>query len=296
MQVERLVMTGWFKHPRNLDGSFDPNPLKDFKLSLIYLHLVKMANWEDSETLLAGQVKTSVPEIQKATFIFSLEETRALVDRLCKLGLISLSRVSHWRNAGYVTTITDYATKFLVISTHDPINPYKTHTKPIQTPLESLENVDDSPYTTHTKPITYSREKRSKRKKAEEECFSPDEDTSYLDIATEWNKKLPNHQQINLTVLRNNPKRKNDIRKYIEKHTLEILMLAIDKISKSEFLCGKSERKFKPKFTWFMETENLQKILEGNYDTVFGKEAKEEYKGPFDVRNIVLCNQPTKLN
>lgn len=289
-------MSGWFKHPRDLRGSFDQNPLKDLKLSLIYLYLVEKANWEDSETLSAGQVKVSVPEIQKSVCFLGLEETRNCVDILCKRGWISLSRASKWSNSGYVATIVDYATKFLGISTHDPIYPCITHALPMNTIPETLENSDVHPCITHALPIAYSREKRKKKKKAEAVCISPEESEICIDLATEWNKRLPKFQQVNVTVLRRNDDRVNDIRESIEKHTLEILLQGIDKISTSEYLCSKTKDEWRPDFTWLLKTENLQKVIEGNYDKRFVKAEKPEYKGPFDVRDIVLCNQQTKLN
>lgn len=289
-------MSGWFKHPRDLRGSFDPNPLKDAKLLAVYIYLAENANWKDTDEMNAGHLRISIPKVAKDVALFGLEETRALVDRLCKLGLISLLRITTDTRAGYIFTIMDYQIKFGSISTHDLNNPWSTHGEPMVSIPKQLENVDDSPCKTHGEPMVNTEEVKKKRKKAVAVCKSPDDDMSYLTLATEWNNRLPTCRQVDLTLLMDNEKLKRDIRKSIKKYTLEFLLTAIDRISTSTFLCSKKEGKWKTNFTWFLKTENLQKIMEGNYDTVFGKESKEEYKGPFDVRDIVLCKQPTKLN
>jgi hypothetical protein len=261
-------MSGWFKHPRNLDGSFDPNPTRDAELSLVYLHLVKKANWEDSATLKSGQVRTSVPDIQKSICFLSEGETKHCVKVLCKLGLIEQSRASKWTTSGSIFTVIDYATKFAHISTHDPIHACITPALRLNTPPESLDNVTDHAFITPALRFSVSKQETKKQKKESSlsESESKEDNLSYLDLATEWNKRLPNHTQVNLTILRKNDKRKSDIRKSIEKHSSELLISAIDKISSSDFLCGKNDRNWKPELPWIIKTENLQKVIEGKYE------------------------------
>ena len=262
-----MPMNNWIKWSRSWRGSFDKNPEKDARLSAVYLYLVLEANWNDSDGLKAGQLSVSIPKVAKDVAMFSLEETRALVDRLEKIGLITLSRASKWRASGYVATITDYEAKFGHNSTHDLNHPYKTHEKPMNSIPETLENVDGSQYKTHEKPITVSKEVKKKRKKTNTLSLAvAEEDLSWIDIATEWNIRLPNHSQVRIPILRKNDKRKSDIRKAIEKHTSEIILEAINKIYSSEFLCGKNDRHWKPDLDWIIKTENIQKVLEGKYE------------------------------
>ena len=44
-------------------------------------------------------------------------------------------------------------------------------------------------------------------------------------------------------------------------------MEVIDKVSKSDFLCGnKGDGEWKANFDWIMKPDNFQKIIEGAYD------------------------------
>ena len=53
----------------------------------------------------------------------------------------------------------------------------------------------------------------------------------------------------------------------IREHGLATVLEAIDHVSRSAFLKGKNNRGWKISFDWFLNPNNFQKVLEGNYDS-----------------------------
>ena len=47
----------------------------------------------------------------------------------------------------------------------------------------------------------------------------------------------------------------------------EVLQNAFNKVSKSKFLSGDNQKKWRADFDWVMRQDNLEKIIEGNYDS-----------------------------
>ena len=57
----------------------------------------------------------------------------------------------------------------------------------------------------------------------------------------------------------------------IREHGLATVLEAIDHVSRSAFLKGKNNRGWKISFDWFLNPNNFQKVLEGNYDSEAAK-------------------------
>ena len=250
-----MPMNNWIKWSRDLRGSFDKNPEKSARLSAVYQYLAETATWNDFGTTKAGQVRTSIPKITKGVALFSEGETKALVNSLCRSGHITSELTSESDFFGRLITISDWQSKFGDISTYEPIYAGDT-------PVIRRSN---------------TKELKKERKKTTSLSLAVAEDLSWIDIATEWNMRLPNHSQVRIPILRKNDKRKSDIRKAIEKHTSEIILEAINKIYSSEFLCGKNDRHWKPDLDWIIKTENIQKVLEGKYEDKNKPIPKERY-------------------
>ena len=263
-------MNNWIKWSRDWRGSFDKNPEKSARLSAVYQYLAETATWNDFGTTKAGQVRTSIPKITKGVALFSEGETKALVNSLCRSGHITSELTSESDFFGRLITISDWQSKFGDISTYEPIYAGDTPVIRRSLPLESLDNIDsragDTPVIRRSNTKELKKERNKEIKKTTSLSLAVAEDLSWIDIATEWNMRLPNHSQVRIPILRKNDKRKSDIRKAIEKHTSEIIIEAIDKIYSSEFLCGKNDRQWKPDLDWIIKTENIQKVLEGKYE------------------------------
>jgi hypothetical protein len=262
-------MSTWFKHPRDLRGSFDPNPSKDVRLLMVYLYLVEMANWVDSAKLKTGQLQISETKIQEACPLLTSQDVRTSMETLSRSGRIVIEKSVGTKRFGSIITIPKWLENHGFISTYDLNCANKTRIKRELTPPESLTNVDDGANDLQKVRESVTKQLKKKNKNTTyslSESESKEDNLSYLDLATEWNKRLPNHTQVNLTILRKNDKRKSDIRKSIEKHSSELLISAIDKISSSDFLCGKNDRNWKPELPWIIKTENLQKVIEGKYE------------------------------
>lgn len=69
---------------------------------------------------------------------------------------------------------------------------------------------------------------------------------------------------------------KNDLLKSIEKCSIDDFELLFKKTSESSFLCGENQLKWKASFDWLIKTDNIAKVLNGNFDDVstFGRNNK----------------------
>ena len=69
--------------------------------------------------------------------------------------------------------------------------------------------------------------------------------------------------------------RETHLKARIEENGLATVLEAIDNVSRSDFLQGKNDRGWKITFDWFLNQNNFQKVLEGNYDSKSKKASKE---------------------
>lgn len=60
-------------------------------------------------------------------------------------------------------------------------------------------------------------------------------------------------------------KRKNAIRKILDKYSMEDIRTVFQNAESSSFLKGKNDRNWAATFDWIMKEDNLVKVLEGNY-------------------------------
>ena len=270
-------MNNWVKLSRDLRGSFDKNPMKDFKLMSVYQYLLEKANWEDADLLKRGQTRISMDKISAAVPFMTRQHVDTALDGLVRLGRLSIEKTSGTKMFGRVATILDYGMQDDDISTYDLKKPNESRMKAESLALESLNKMPVEDNESRMKAESNTKELKKERKKTTSLSLAVAEDLSWIDIATEWNIRLPNHSQVRIPILRKNDKRKSDIRKAIEKHTSEIILEAINKIYSSEFLCGKNDRHWKPDLDWIIKTENIQKVLEGKYEDKNKPIPKERY-------------------
>lgn len=73
-------------------------------------------------------------------------------------------------------------------------------------------------------------------------------------------KSYKNVAQLNSTVI-------NDVVDTLSTHTTSDLKRAFEKAEESDFLKGNSDSKWKASFNWIVKKENIEKILNGNYDS-----------------------------
>ena len=101
----------------------------------------------------------------------------------------------------------------------------------------------------------------------------PKEDLN--EIIARWNT-LPEHVP-RLTVVKPGSKRYESLSARIDDYGIDNVMIAIEKVRKSSFLCGKSSN-WHISFDWFVLPNNFPKVLDGNY-TDSEQEQKPKSKG-----------------
>ncbi len=101
----------------------------------------------------------------------------------------------------------------------------------------------------------------------------PKEDLN--EIIARWNT-LPEPVP-RLTVVKPGSKRYESLSARIDDYGIDNVMIAIEKVRKSSFLCGKSS-KWHISFDWFVLPNNFPKVLDGNY-TDSEQEQKPKSKG-----------------
>ena len=181
--------TNWVKLHRNLHGQFSPHKKRDMLIWLVYVRLLEMANWQDSDKLKSGQLTANVTDIVKSVALVSRQEVRTAIDTLAELGFIQTERTSKWKGDGVKITLLQYPVQGGEIIYNDPkltINqPSTNHKLTINQPstnhnntFEELENIDDlrinQPSTNHkltinqpstNHPPQKNKELRTKKKK-----------------------------------------------------------------------------------------------------------------------------------
>ena len=101
------------------------------------------------------------------------------------------------------------------------------------------------------------------------------------EIVARWNT-LPDPIP-RLTVLKPGTKRYESLSARYDEYGIDNIMIAIEKVRKSSFLCGKSTKWF-IKFDWFVLPNNFPKVLEGNYAD------KEEDQTPKPSRCVSIVD------
>ena len=134
-------MNNWVKLSRDLRGSFDKNPMKDFKLMSVYQYLLEKANWEDSDSLKRGQVRISSENISLAVPVMMRHQVDTALDGLVRLGRLSIEKTTGTKMFGRVATILDYGIQDDDISTYDLKNRNESVMNPESLALESLDKL-----------------------------------------------------------------------------------------------------------------------------------------------------------
>ena len=126
---------------------------------------------------------------------------------------------------------------------------------------------------------TKSPYKRKDDKSSQRESRIPKKELD--DIVARWNT-LPDPIP-RLTVLKPGTKRYESLSARYDEYGIDNIMIAIEKVRKSSFLCGKSTKWF-IKFDWFVLPNNFPKVLEGNYAD------KEEDQTPKPSRCVSIVD------
>lgn len=107
------------------------------------------------------------------------------------------------------------------------------------------------------------KEGEKKEKKKKEKNSSTEVDTSL--IVEHWNKLSENHRGIS-PVLKLTSTRRTKLLECIKEFGKEKVIGAISLIGESDFLRGDNTRGWVVDFSWFIELDNLLKVLEGKYN------------------------------
>lgn len=87
--------------------------------------------------------------------------------------------------------------------------------------------------------------------------------TDIQKIIQKWNS-IPSLSKI--TKVTETSTRHKLLKARIKEHTVENILVAIDKINQSDFLQGKNDKGWVITFDWFLKPNNFIKVLEGNYN------------------------------
>lgn len=80
-------------------------------------------------------------------------------------------------------------------------------------------------------------------------------------------------------------KRDRQIRARIREYGLTPVILAVEKVRASDFLCGRNKKGWTISFDWFIGPENFPKVNDGNYDARSGTTGAE----PASARDYLLA-------
>jgi hypothetical protein len=125
------------------------------------------------------------------------------------------------------------------------------------------DNVNDNDYPTGLLKDIIPSDKGLKKKDtivSKKEGRIPKEDLD--EIIARWNT-LPEPVP-RLTVVKPGSKRYESLSARIDDYGIDNVMIAIEKVRKSSFLCGKSSN-WHISFDWFVLPNNFPKVLDGNY-------------------------------
>ena len=148
--------TNWVKLHRNLHGQFSPHKKRDMLIWLVYVRLLEMANWQDSDKLKSGQLTANVTDIVKSVALVSRQEVRTAIDTLAELGFIQTERTSKWKGDGVKITLLQYPVQGGEIIYNDP-------KLTINQPSTNHKLTINQPSTNH--PPQKNKELRTKKKK-----------------------------------------------------------------------------------------------------------------------------------
>lgn len=124
-------------------------------------------------------------------------------------------------------------------------------------------NVNDKDYPTGLLKNIIPSDKGLKKKddkSSQKEGRIPKADLD--EIVSRWNT-LPDPVP-KITVLKTGTKRYESLAARYDEYGVDSIMIAIEKVRKSSFLCGKSSS-WHISFDWFVLPNNFPKVLEGNY-------------------------------
>jgi len=121
----------------------------------------------------------------------------------------------------------------------------------LSTPVHNVEK-SDNVYTTEHNITEHNITDKKKR--------APSELT---ELAKKWNELCPKLPQVSLI----SPKRLEKENLRLKRIEFEKILIAILKISKSDFCHGKNDRGWRADYGWLIESdENILKAIEGKYD------------------------------
>lgn len=175
-----------------------------------------------------------------------------------------------------------------------------SHSEATAKPDASLTQASCKPHTSHSEAYAKPSGSLSKadkgirnkekgdRKEIESMSYDIDRRT---DVTTEdvdrvvatWNTlpaSVPKVQKI-IT----GSKRDRQIRARIREYGLTPVILAVEKVRASDFLCGRNKKGWTISFDWFIGPENFPKVNDGNYDARSGTTGAE----PASARDYLLA-------
>jgi hypothetical protein len=254
-------MNNWVKLSRDLRGSFDKNPMKDFKLMNVYQYLLEKANWEDSDVLKRGQVRISSENISLAVPVMMRHQVDTALDGLVRLGRLSIEKTSGTKMFGRVATILDYGMQDDDISTYDLKNRNESVMNPESLALESLDKLPVCRNESVMNPESTTKEVKKKRNKDKQPELVRGLETSAIDIALElaelWNATMSTCPKVSIKHLSDD--RKGNVLKVIQKAKLSVdeVKDVIRSLKSDNWLCDE----YKPNFDWLFSKNKERRVL-----------------------------------
>lgn len=284
----------WIKLPCGLRGTFSSNRVTDADCYEIYVHLLVDASPFDGPFLKRGQLQTTWECLAERIVRYDVETLRRRVRVLEESGHVKRSRASKWDRDGFVVTLCQYGECTAEVrqkwSVNRQVNDSYTTCKSttestgndsfnelnLQDLPDSEKKIDnqiDNQVDTHLKKSrqpTKAIEERIKKKSSSVVGSRTEHDQAVVNLASHWNDHCGDATKSRIDILLKNKKRMDAITAAIDAFGIDDIYAAIDAVSRSEFLQGKSYSKdrkpFRPDLMWVLKPDNFQKISEGFYN------------------------------
>ena len=280
-------MDSWVKFPRNLRGKFSNCKGNDSDCIWLYVNLVIESKWCEKSNI--GKFNATNADLCGIMTNWSRSKIRRNIDILVSKGFIEASRVSIYKNAGYIITLCHYTDQTAYtnntisksdISTHDLIpdknRPSTDHQptinrpsiRPTQDPFNELnlnDNCDDEeknrpsirpsirPSTGHQPAKHIIKELKNKRKI---NITSPDETKKLDDFIIFWNSTVVGRIA---KAKKLNSSRIKKIKAFLVDSTFEDFQKITSAIIKSPWHNG-SESEWVADFDWVFSDKALKLV------------------------------------
>lgn len=226
----------------------------------VFLHCLLKAYWKDTKfegkTIPRGSFVTSIKHLSEELDL-TADEIKTALKHLTKTGELTKQATNKYT----VITVSNYES-YQEVTKQMP-NEYQTDAEQMQNNSKSIAKL--LPTYEEYKELEEPEEGKKERK---ENLTVSDETVCRTDvqrILDAWNS-LQKFGIKPVVRISRGSKRHNSLMARVKQYGIDEVLVAIKKISESDFLQGKNKYGWVATFDWFVLPNNFPKVLEGNYD------------------------------